>query len=510
MKFKLLQYPELKRQTEEMTIRQLLKTVICPQHHAEDPAPEKGYLSLFLHETTKENVRRFIDVCHEDGKPDAIICSDTECGAGEMIEGCVRFSSMAALGRIGDDALAYQVGLATAKDCLNAGYRWSLSPCVDILLNHESPMVSTRAAGEDADTVIRIAGAYMRGMQDGGLVATIKHFPGDGKTQYDQHITTAVNPLSKEDWMASYGKVYRTLIEQGAMSVMPGHIALPCFDVPDEEIGLCPPATLSYNLMTKLLKEELGFEGIVCSDAVTMSGFSGFLNYYKACATFLKNGGDILLFARTDETFYTRMENLTETGFLPLDVLRNRAYRVLCFAKQIHEEFRPKTVFSGDIQELSDLVVEKSAAAVRDRVKLLPVKDGKNKKILFTDLSNVYDGSADSECFFEFLADRAYQVERIRDAGSEKMAELAESGAYDLILCTVDNGFSFGTNVLRLHGLTARNMMNGWTRLGTPVVFICFRHPFFHEQFAVSADTVINTYGVANATFSVVERLIFG
>lgn len=167
-------------------------------------------------------------------------------------------------------------------------------------------MESIRAAGEAADIAIDIAGAYMRGMQDGGLAATLKHFSGDGVVSYDQHITTSVNSLSKEDWMGSDGKVYRSLIEQGAYSIMPGHIALPSYDEPDAKIGLCPPATLSYNLMTKLLKQELGFGGIICSAAVTMSGFSGFMNYFVSCATFLKNGGDILLFARTDCVHYAR------------------------------------------------------------------------------------------------------------------------------------------------------------------------------------------------------------
>ena len=510
MKFKLRDDPELRALAKMMSVRQLLKTVICPQHHAEDLSLEKGYLSLFLHETTKENVQRFIASYHDSGKSDPIICSDTECGAGEMIEGCVPFSSMAALGRIGDEELSYQVGLATAKDCLEAGYRWSLSPCVDILLNHESPMASTRAAGEDADTVIRIAGAYMRGMQDGGLVATLKHFPGDGATQYDQHITTAVNPLSKADWMASYGKVYRALIEQGAMSVMPGHIALPCFDEPDEALGLCPPATLSYNLMTGLLKQELGFEGIIVSDAVTMSGFSGFLNYYKACATFLKNGGDVLLFARTDEAFYDKMAALVDSGFLPLDVLRDRACRVLCFAKQVHEQFRPKTVFAGDAKALSCEVTRRSVSIVRDRAGLLPIRDGKEKSILLADISNVYNGAADSQRLYDYLVKNGYRVTMVRDAGSTEMARLAESGDYDLIVAAVDNGFAFGTNVLRLHGMPARNMMDGWTRLGTPTVFVCFRHPYFHEQFAALADTVINTYEVTEDTFPAVEALLFG
>lgn len=84
-----------------------------------------------------------------------LICSDTECGAGDMILRCTKFSSMMGLGIAGDPDLAYKVGRVAAKECVEAGYRWSLSPCVDILINDGSPMASTRCAGEDADTVIR-------------------------------------------------------------------------------------------------------------------------------------------------------------------------------------------------------------------------------------------------------------------------------------------------------------------------------------------------------------------
>lgn len=259
MKFQLKNYEDIWENVKKFPVDQLIKTVSCPQTTAENVEFDTEYPLVFVHGTTREKAKAF----RESRNGDTLICTDTECGAGMMLAGCTDFPSMGALGVCNDGDLAYQVGRITARDCVEAGWRWSLSPCVDIRLDPKSPAVSIRSAGSDPETVIKIAGGYMKGLQDGGVVATIKHFPGDGACAYDQHLTTAENPLTRERWWESYGKVYKTLIEQGAMCVMPGHISLPAMDEIDPVMGLCPPATLSYNLMTKLLKQELGFEGII-------------------------------------------------------------------------------------------------------------------------------------------------------------------------------------------------------------------------------------------------------
>lgn len=509
MKFHLKDYPEYRRAVADLSVRQLLKLVACPQVRAEDRAFEQGFQTIFLHETTKERAKAFLEHYNRGAEHAALTCTDTECGAGDMLEGCTRFPSMQALGLCGSKELAYQVGRVTAQESREAGYCWSLAPCVDIRLRDESPAVSTQAAGPDAQTVIDIAGSYMKGLQDGGVAATIKHFPGDGATEYDPHLTTAVNPLTAEQWRASYGLVYKTLIDEGAMCVMPGHVALPCLDEPDAELGLCPPATLSKRLMTDLLRGELGFDGIICSDALTMSGFSGFMNYYKACATFLNCGGDVLLFVRTDERYYEKMEQLVESGFLPLDVLRDRACRVMSFTRQVREELKAAPPLAVPAEALSRQVVRGSIRVARDRARLIPFAADENTRLLVVDFSNVYTGAHDAEAFYKALRARGYQAEFRTDPGAEWLAEAAESGRHDLILCTVCNGVSYGTNVLRLHGARARNMMEGWTRLGTPVIFLALWHDGFANQFAAVADTVVNTCGVADSTWDELLDRVF-
>ena len=111
-------------------------------------------------------------------------------------------------------------------------------------------------------------------------------------------------------WNKTFKKVYKELINEGVKAIMPGHISIPSIDKIDPLTNNYPPASLSKYLLTDILKNELGFEGIIISDAVNMSGFCGYMNYYKACARFLMSGGDCLLFAHPNEEFYDQM---TET-----------------------------------------------------------------------------------------------------------------------------------------------------------------------------------------------------
>jgi len=233
MKYRIKDYPEVREQIERMSVEDLLRAVICPNIGA-DQEPPRDTNTVFVHPTTTEYANRVADKINRGRENRALIVADMENGAGDAIVGAVPFPSMRAASEAGDPALAYEMGVIAAKEAINAGYHWTFGPCVDILGNRYSPIVSLRTAGEDADTVIEYGGAYMEGLQDNGLIATLKHFPGDGYSLDDQHLTVSETPLSREEWDNTFGKVYGSLIQRGAMAIMPGHIALPAYDTPDD------------------------------------------------------------------------------------------------------------------------------------------------------------------------------------------------------------------------------------------------------------------------------------
>ncbi len=508
IKFIIKEYDDIKEKIDNMSIRDLVDTVCVP--HLAPFEKEKVYKSevVFFHPGTPEQVEEKKEQLKEYKGKVPLITADFECGCGDIISGSVKFPSLYSFGKINDAETVYKIGRATGEEGRRHGYAWTFGPCVDILLEKESPMASLRTAGESVDKVIETCGAYMRGLQDSGLVATLKHFPGEGATTYDQHLTTVENPLSFDEWKESYGKIYKTLIDDGVMAVMPGHIALPSYDEPDEN-GLYPPATLSYKLMTELLKNEFGFDGIIVSDAINMGGCLGYMNYYKACAKFLECGGDLLLFVNPDERLYTKFEEFIADGTLSLALLKNRAYRVCCFAKYLEEEFKPNPTTDVDMRKLEEYVVKNSVEVVRDRQNVLPFKLTDKTRILHTVIMNDY-GKGPYKQLDEKLKSISNNVTTLIDVGCDRLREEVESGKYDLVICSCGCLMSFGTNVVRLHGSVARNMMHGWMRFDTPVVFVNYANPYLCDEYKYAMDTIINTYGVSDSTADVVTDIIFG
>ena len=342
------------------------------------------------------------------------------------------------------------------------------------------------------------------------MVATAKHFPGDGNCLFDQHLTTAINPLSKEDWDNSYRKVYEEIIEGGVKAIMPGHIALPSYDEVDPETGLFPPATLSYNLLTKLLKENLCFQGLIISDATEMSGFCGYINYYKACARFLMAGGDCLLFTHPKKEYISEMMSLIKKKELTREVLENRALRVMSFVfdndKCSLGENVDKTYSLSENQKIADLVVEKSVKIFRDRNNILPIRK-KNIKIAHVAIVKQIEANIVSE--FSKGLTKYGQVDELIDPGCNLLKEIAKKNQYDLIVVTIGCSQWFGTNQITLSGLIARNMMQGWMKYNTPVVFVDFGNPYIHEEYEGCIDTLIYTYGYAKNTIDCVLKKIF-
>lgn len=511
MKYKFKDYPEYKAKVDAMSVDELLLSVICPAINPDD-APVTNTQSCFIGMTSREKLDRQTAGINKGRELPALLVADMEFGAGDSVEGAVRFPSFRAAAESKSEEVCYGMGKIAAMESLEAGYHWTFGPCVDILGNHRSPIVSYRTAGDDADTVIKYGGAYLRGLQENGLIATLKHFPGDGYCTDDQHVTMPDNPLSREEWDASFGKVYSSLIEQGAMAIMPGHIALPSYDEIDPETGFCPPATCSKNLLGGLLREKLGFEGIIISDAVTMNGFAGYVNLYHASARFLEAGGDSLLFMTGNDNYLAGMKRELENGTLTMETLKNRVYRMLCFRRDYFDNMYPSSRPHPDKDEAEKYcraVCEGGVKVVRDRLNVLPY-DPKGKKIAHMTVNN------NSNDHFDYIEDLTHrmkeagaEVDEIRDPGPGVPADIAENRKYDMIVCSVMNMPSFGTNIIEIGGLAARNFMCGWSKYDVPCIFVVHGSPFFHEQYKIFADTVVNTNGNGDYSIEYVIKKLF-
>lgn len=507
MKYKIVISDNARRIVEGLSLRELINQVCCPHMTDKPDFKFDDYGSMFFHPSEKEfvkgKIQEFKNVC----KIPPFVVSDMEHGAGSMILGATKFSSMMAISQTNSEELAYEVGRIAAEEAKTIGYNWTFSPVADLAANPDNPIVSTRSAGKDPEHVIKMLKAYMRGLQENGLIATIKHFPGDGHSCYDQHLTTPVNPLDMKSWNETSGRVFRELIEAGAMAVMPGHISLPAWDTKDDELGLYPPATVSKRILVDLLRNELGFEGLVVSDAIEMGGVVGFMNYFDACAAALENGCDVLLFPRMNEHFYKEMELQIQKGNLTIETLKNRACRIISLKEQLgllsslEEDKKDIRIDRDYSKQISDRIVDESITVARDRKGLLPFEIKKDTRVLHLVIVNNYSSYPDLfEGIKEELEKYSDNVTQMMDPGPEALFNTIYNNEYDLVICSIGSRLSYGLNVVRLHDEIARNMMQGWMKLGTPVIFVSHFHPFVHKEYEASIDSIINTYGYTDHT----------
>lgn len=242
-----------------------------------------------------------------------------------------------------DVEMTAQLAGVVAEESVALGYNWSFTPVIDINKAWRNPVVGTRSFGSDVDRVGAHARAYISTLQAHGIAATAKHWPGDGYDERDQHLLTTVNPLTMDEWEASYGKLYRQVIGDGVMTVMSAHIAFPAFVrslIPDAGREAFRPATVSRLLNQVLLRERLGFRGLIVSDATGMAGLTSWADREERVPAVIENGCDMFLFSRTPaEDVQLMMKGLRE-GRLSEARLEEAVGRILSFKARLglHEK----------------------------------------------------------------------------------------------------------------------------------------------------------------------------
>ncbi|MBQ9746467.1 MAG: beta-hexosaminidase, partial [Clostridia bacterium] len=229
-----------------------------------------------------------------------IIACNTETGGNGACSDGTYIGSGIKIGATGKTEYAYALGKYANEEAAAIGCNMAFAPVCDIHYNWENTEVVARAFGGDADKVAEMSKAYLDGAHTiPGFACAAKHFPGNGQDFRDAHISNNVNTFGEEEWMATYGKVYKTLIDAGLDAIMGGHIMMPeymrevCPGIKDEEIL---PATLCPEIMTGLLREKLGFNGMVVTDASHMVAMTNRMTRKEMLPASINAGCDMFLF----------------------------------------------------------------------------------------------------------------------------------------------------------------------------------------------------------------------
>ena len=246
--------------------------------------------------------------CNTEAGGDGACADGTAIGAGVKI---------AATGKT---EYAYELGRMANEEAAAIGCNMAFAPVADILYNWENTEVMTRAFGNDPDRVVAMSAAYLKGAHTiPGFACAAKHFPGNGQDFRDAHMSNNVNYFGVEEWDATYGKVYRTMIENGLDAIMGGHIFLPSYtreinpDIKDDDMM---PATLSPEIMTGLLRDRLGFNGMVVTDASHMVGMTDRMRRADMLPRAINAGCDMFLFFNDPEEDFSTMLKAYQDGVI--------------------------------------------------------------------------------------------------------------------------------------------------------------------------------------------------
>jgi beta-N-acetylhexosaminidase len=257
-----------------------------------------------------------------------IFACDAERGAGQILSDMTLFPFTMSLGAIGDERLVYEEATYIAKEMIECGFNLIFAPVLDVNTNPDNPIINIRAYGDDPGLVSRMAGAFISGCQENGLPACGKHFPGHGGAGLDSHLELPVIETGLEDLADCELIPFRDAVDKGVASLMTAHLALP--RIAREAL----PVTISPEIIDGVLRNGLGFEGVVFTDSFHMSGISKVGDEDDLSHLSLKAGCDVILDPKDPYRLLSRLNDMAATGELSEEILNISSDRVLSLKKR--------------------------------------------------------------------------------------------------------------------------------------------------------------------------------
>ncbi len=372
-----------------------------------------------------------------------LVIANMEHGAAELREYGTDFPSLMAAGAANDPELIAMMGKATAVEARHIGVNWVLTPDIDLNYNFDNPVTNIRAIGDRPELVASLGARLIQALQANGVAATAKHFPGDGMDSRDQHLVSTVNNLPFDEWLATFGHVWRAAIGAGVWTIMPGHISLPAYQGFFDNPEAAPPATIARELLETLLRQELGFDGLIVSDATGMIGFASRLAPAERAVAAINAGIDLYLGANPDVD-YPALLAAVKDGRLHEERVREATRRVLELKARLGlaEIFfgpQPTAADSSAFADAAQTMADKSITLVRNGGQH-PLALSPGAKILTVTImpTNTMIPHPDLTVFDEELQARGYGVEHLLNPRSDELRAKAQE--YDAVFINVNVG----------------------------------------------------------------------
>ncbi|GGA66647.1 beta-N-acetylhexosaminidase [Ornithinibacillus halotolerans] len=445
-----------------------------------------------------------------------LICVDQENGVVRRLgEGATIFPGAMTLGASGNPENAYQIGLATGKELKALGINWNLAPVLDVNNNPDNPVIGVRSFGESAEMVAKLGGEMMKGMQDAGVITTLKHFPGHGDTNVDSHLDLPIITHSKERLDKIELLPFKKNIEAGADTVMTAHVYFPSIETTP---GI--PATRSKKVITGLLREELGFNGVVTTDCMEMNAIANGVGTERGGVEAVKSGVDLVMISHTPSkqiNTIKEIEHAVNSGEIDEELINQSNQRIAALKEKYlswdeislnKEIVVPSIVGNKQHEELAHEVYKQSVTiVVNDNV--LPVSLNENQRVLVVCPDNGTTMQVEDKRYATLSLDEAikyyhkktdvyYFSKAITD--NEITSILDKAQQYDFIIV--------GTLTI-MNGSKQISLIEGLNKLNLPYAVIAMRSPY-DLNFLPRVPVYISTYEFTFPVLKVAAGAIFG
>ncbi|MBQ1303943.1 MAG: hypothetical protein IIY51_03495 [Erysipelotrichaceae bacterium] len=470
----------------------------------------------------KEEMFNTYNFLQKESKIPMLLAANLESGGDGIVQEGTCFGKQMQVSATDEPEQAYRLGRICATEGKAVGCNYAFAPVVDIDLNYHNPITNVRTFGNDRNKVLAFARQYIRACDEEGMLTSPKHFPGDGVDERDQHILTAVNSLSREEWNDSYGYIYRNLIADGVRSIMVGHIALPAYQSEEEKYL---PATLSRDILTGLLRDRLGFNGLIISDATPMVGFCCAMEREKAVYTAIMSGIDMFLFNKDYDEDYALMLKAYENGSLTDERLEEAVKRILATkaSMKLHKSDNQQpgenleAVGCVQHQEWAEECAEKAVTLVKDNQNLLPISNGQYKRVLYQIVGDCDSNARVENTFVTEMRKYGYEMipyeREVFDFNKplpfDSVMQFREK--YDLVIYigNIENASNRTTNRINWYALFGLGNNIPWFVKEVPTMFISLQNPY-HLLDVPMVSTYINCYSNHDAMIRTVVRKING
>ncbi|MCZ4431922.1 beta-glucosidase [Agrobacterium sp. SOY23] len=451
------------------------------------------------------DLRRSAQYAQSQTKVPLLMAGDIEFSEKSSPAAGTAFPNQMAVGATGDTIHARRMGTIAAREGSYLGFNISWTPVGDLALNFHSSVVNTRAFGDGVDAVSMYVGAYHDGMREAGFATCLKHWPGDGVDERDQHFVTTDNTMDMNNWRSSFGRIFGAAVADGVQTIMAGHISLPAYA---SELGArascqgSTPASLNGDLNLGLLRGELGFNGVIVSDATGMVGFGSQGKRSEIVPLCIENGCDVLLFpTNLADDFRFLIEGLDE-GTLSYRRLDEAVLRILALKASLglhldrttlpDERLKPNLLASAQHAAWADDVAGAAVTLVKDTQKILPLRPEKHPRILLSWLENrtTPSGPIAQLQFDQLLREAGFEVKILRP-GEKIEAAQCDVGIYVLAEEGMSAREHLGPRWADLHGPFPASMERLWDYL--PTIYVSLGSPFLLYHMP-ECETFVNGY----------------